>query len=81
MQPVAVGTKEGQGRYVRFKEVRIGIRVAVATGPVGSGKFQYLQLGLNTAGDFLENQKTVLGKVAGSDAQTIFVVVALKILD
>ncbi len=80
MQPVALGTKEGQGRYVRFDTIAISMRVAIATKP-GSGGFQYYELSIRTAGDFLENQKTVLGKVTGSDEEPIFVVVALKILD
>lgn len=81
MNPVAVGAKENQGRYVRFDRVNIGFRVPVATGPADSGQFQYVDLGINTAGDFFENQKTVLGKVADPQSETIFVVVALKILD
>jgi hypothetical protein len=41
-----------------------------------------MDFGITTSGDFMENQKTVLGKVSGMDDDTaIFVVIALKVLD
>jgi hypothetical protein len=37
---------------------------------------------LNTSGDFMEGQKTVLGKVSGTEVDTaIFVVITFKVLD
>jgi hypothetical protein len=50
--------------------------------PTGPNQFQFMDLGLTTAGDFMEGQKTVLGKVSGMEEDTaIFVVIALKVLD
>jgi hypothetical protein len=73
MRPESVGRKD-QGRYVRFDSIRIGFRI-----PTGASA---MESNLNTAGDFLEGQKTVLGKVSGMDEDTaIFVVIALKVLD
>ena len=41
-----------------------------------------MDVGLNTAGDFMEGQKTVLGKVSGIDDESaVFVVISLKVLD
>ena len=71
-------TRKGDGRYVRFAQVRIGFRVPITTG----AQFQYMEFGLTTSGDFMEGQKTVLGKVSGMEEDTaIFVVIALKVLD
>jgi hypothetical protein len=71
-------TRKDQGRYVRFAQVRIGFRIPVSTG----ASYQFLDSGLTTAGDFMEGQKTVLGKVSGLDEDiAIFVVIALKVLD
>ena len=85
--PVAV-TRKDDGRYVRFETMRIFFRVpnvsGVAKGADGQEEkqFQWMEVGLNTAGDFKEGQKTVLGKVSGLDDESaIFVVVALKVLD
>jgi hypothetical protein len=71
IDPESVGRKD-QGRYVRLSNI--------------SFRFQYTnpssELSLSTAGDFMEGQKTVLGKVSGMDDDTaIFVVIALKVLD
>jgi hypothetical protein len=78
-------TRKDQGRYVRFSTVRINFRIPYATGsfPAGSPvQFSYTELGLTTSGDFMEGQKTVLGKVSGADDETsIFVVISLKVLD
>jgi hypothetical protein len=72
-------TRKNDGRYVRFAQVRIGFRVPIASGP---GQFQFTDFGLTTSGDFMEGQKTVLGKVSGMEEDTaIFVVIALKVLD
>jgi len=73
MRPESVGRKD-QGRYVRFDSITIGFRIPTGTIAMESN--------LSTAGDFMEGQKTVLGKVSGVDEDTaIFVVIALKILD
>jgi hypothetical protein len=70
-------THKDQGRYVRFEQVKIGFRI-----PVSPGSVQFTDFGLTTSGDFLEGQKTVLGKVSGMEEDTaIFVVIALKVLD
>ena len=69
-------THKDQGRFVRFEQVKIGFRVPMPTGP------SFIDFGLTTSGDFMEGQKTVLGKVSGMDEDTaIFVVIALKVLD
>ena len=50
--------------------------------PLVSTQFSYVEVGLNTAGDFKEGQKTVLGKMSGIDNESaIFVVISLKVLD
>jgi len=68
-QPEAVIRKD-QGRYVRFDQINIDFRTQNAT------------TSIHTAGDFMEGQKTVLGKVSGSDDDSaIFVVISLKVLD
>jgi hypothetical protein len=76
--PQAVYRKD-QGRYVRFSRVRIQLRVPY--GNPASG-FQYIEQTLDTSGDFMEGQKTVLGKVSGvNDDEAMFAVIALKVLD
>jgi hypothetical protein len=88
IRPEAV-TRKDQGRYVRFASMRIGFSIPMVTGGFVTGagqpaipQIQYLDVGLNTAGDFMEGQKTVLGKVSGmEDDSAIFVVIALKVLD
>ena len=78
IQPEAVSRKD-QGRYVRFDRVQIGFKLPSVT---GTTQFQYMDFGLTTSGDFMEGQKTVLGKVSGLEDDTaIFVVIALKVLD
>ena len=83
-------TRKDQGRYVRFSTVRISFRVPYATGSFTPGagapqvptQYQYMDVGLTTSGDFMEGQKTVLGKVSGVDDETsFFVVISLKVLD
>jgi hypothetical protein len=78
IRPESVGRKD-QGRYVRFDQVKIGFRMPVVT---GGNQVQYMDVGMTTSGDFMEGQKTVLGKVSGMDEDSaIFVVIALKVLD
>ena len=83
VRPDAV-TRKDQGRFVRFGSLRINFQVPVVTGTFGGGQDQYtyMDVGINTAGDFMEGQKTVIGKVSGTDEDdAIFVVIALKVLD
>ena len=71
-------TRKDQGRYVRFSNLQFGFRIPYGSAP----SFSYMDVGFTTSGDFLEGQKTVLGKVSGMDDDSaIFVVVALKVLD
>jgi hypothetical protein len=78
MHPESVSRKD-QGRFVRFDFLRVGFRLTISTGP---NQFQYQDFGLTTSGDFMEGQKTVLGKVSGMEDDTaIFVVIALRVLD
>jgi hypothetical protein len=90
--PVATGTitihpesvmRKDQGRYVRFSTIRIGFKIPYVTGSFGSNapQYSYMDVGLTTSGDFMEGQKTVLGKVSGTDETSIFVVISLKVLD
>jgi len=73
--------RKDQARYVRFDSVRVNLRIPVAYGNPPTN-YNFLSEGLNTSGDFMEGQKTVLGKVSGmSDGDAIFAVIALKILD
>jgi hypothetical protein len=85
MLPEAV-TRKADGRYVRFSNLNITFKIPFATGAAllqGTGQpFQMMDVGLKTAGDFKEGQKTVLGKISGIDDESaIFVVVALKVQD
>jgi hypothetical protein len=83
VRPDAV-TRKDQGRFVRFGSLRISFTVPVVSGTFNGNQtqFTYLDVGINTAGDFMEGQKTVLGKVSGMDEDSaIFVVIALKVLD
>ena len=59
---------------MRFSKLHIGVQV-----PVGNG---YNNLSLSTSGDFMEGQKTVIGKVSGiGEDESMFAVIALKVLD
>lgn len=87
VRPDAV-TRKDQGRFVRFGSLRISFRIPVVTGSFQAGggppqpQIQYVDLGINTSGDFMEGQKTVLGKVSGAEEDSaIFVVITLKVLD
>src|SRR5262249_3190830 len=86
--------RKDTGRYVRFDRLAIRFRIPQVTGtfqpgvggqgtnPLLNTQFTYIDVGLNTAGDFKEDQKTVLGKISGIDDESaIFVVIALKVLD
>ena len=81
-------TRKGQGRSVRFSTLRIGFRVPYVTGSFSNNQspantqYSYVDVGLTTSGDFVEGQKTVLGKVSGIDDETsVFAVISLKVLD
>jgi hypothetical protein len=81
IHPEAVYRKD-QGRYVRFSQLNLGFRMPYASGSGDHLQYTYVDLALNTSGDFLEGQKTVLGKVSGvEDDDAIFAVIALKVLD
>ncbi len=74
MRPDAVFRRE-QTRYVRFSRVDLTFH---STEPNG----QISDFSVNTAGDFMEGQKTVLGKVSGLNGEeSIYSVIALKVLD
>ena len=77
LYPETVSVKEGS-RSVRFERFNVGFRIPYQT---GQSQFNYMDVGLNTSGDFKEGQKTVLGKVGLDDESAVFVVVALKVLD
>jgi hypothetical protein len=78
IHPESVSRKD-QGRYVRFERVQIGFHIPVLS---GGGQFQYMDFGITTSGDFVEGQKTVVGKVSGMEEDSaIFVVIELKVLD
>jgi hypothetical protein len=73
-------TRKDRARYVRFSTVQIGFRIPYVTG--SSTQWAYMDVGFTTSGDFMEGQKTVLGKISGTDDYTsIFVVISLKVLD
>ncbi len=86
--PEAV-TRKDSSRFVRFDYLKIGFRVPHATtsktsgpNPLVSTQFQYIDVRLDTSGDFKEGQKTILGKLSGvEDDSAIFVVISLKVLD
>jgi hypothetical protein len=86
--------RKDSGRYVRFDVIKINFRIPQVTGtfqpgiggqgmnPLVNTQFTYIDVGLSTAGDFKEDQKTVLGKISGIDDESaIFVVISLKVLD
>jgi hypothetical protein len=68
-------THKDQGRYVRFSRLQFGFNFR----NTGTGN---VEVNFTTSGDFMEGQKTVLGKVSGADDDSaIFVVISLKVLD
>ena len=87
MMPELV-TRKDSGRYVRFSRMQITLQVPYKSKSfVGNNAPQivstaFMDIGLNTAGDFKEGQKTVLGKLGGLEDDTaVFAVVALKVID
>lgn len=88
MHPEAVYRKD-QGRYVRFSRMEMNFRVPAVSGGSQAGKDQlvntlytYQDFSMKTTGDFMEGQKTVLGKLSGiGDDDALFAVITLKVLD
>jgi hypothetical protein len=88
IRPEAVTRKESS-RYVRFDYLRIGFRIPYITSPKNEGatpslpaQYGFIDLRLNTSGDFKEGQKAILGKLSGMEEGTAtFVVISLKVLD
>jgi hypothetical protein len=83
LTPEAVSRKDSS-RYVRFGQIRIGLRLPEALRNPKASEIQWGFTGVNlgTAGDFKEGQKSVLGKVSGTgDQSAIFVVISLRVLD
>jgi len=74
IRPDAVFRRE-QSRYVRFSRVDLTFKITDSRNFV-------TDFSVNTAGDLMEGQKTVLGKVSGpTDNESIYSVVTLKVLD
>ena len=87
IRPDAV-TRKGQSWSVRFADLNLSFRIPAVTGTFANKdckadtQISWQNVGLSTAGDFLEGQKTVLGKVSGGGNDgAIFVVISLKVLD
>ena len=88
IRPEAV-TRKQSDRFVRFDPMNISIRVPYSTRPKSEAQnpmitpqFNYADLGVSTAGEFKEGQKTVIGKLSGADDDSsVFVVISLKVLD
>jgi hypothetical protein len=79
IHPDSVYRKE-ETRYVRFRTMAITLKIPSYGG--APGKWNFANVALDTAGDFAEGQKTVVGKLSGTDEESaVFVVVALKVLD
>jgi hypothetical protein len=88
--PEAVFQKDA-GKSVRFAHLKVHLRIPYSTSiktpggqgqnPLISTQFNYVDLALNTAGDFKEGQKTILGKLSGLEDEATFVVISLKVLD
>lgn len=79
IHPEAVYRKD-QARYVRFSKVDLSFRVPISNG-VGN-QFSYQFVSLKTSGEFVEGQKTVVGKVSSAvEAESIFAVIELKVLN
>ena len=75
LDPESVGHKD-QSRFLRVNQLAINFTIVV---PNSTTRFDSA---IDTAGDFVEGQKTVLGKLSGMDDDSaIFVVIALKVLD
>jgi hypothetical protein len=68
-------TRKDTGRYVRFAEIRINLRIP-------NDRTSSYETGITTAGEFKEGQKSVIGKTSGSGGEgSIFIVIELKVLD
>lgn len=87
IRPEAV-TRKDSSRYVRFDRLNISFRIPYATSaktpgtnPLVSTQFNFVDVRLNTSGDFKEGQKTILGKLSGMEETATFVVISLKVLD
>lgn len=79
--PDAVYRKD-QARYVRFRELRVNITIPYSTGPATARQWNYSDVSLQTSGDFVEGQKTIVGKLSGLDDESaIFILITLKVLD
>lgn len=78
-------TRKGDKWSVRFRRASMEFNMPMLTGTFKDGsapQYTYQRLGLDTTGDFLEGQKTVLGKISGADNDTtIFAVISLKVLE
>ncbi len=73
---------KADGRYVKFDEVRVNLRIPYLTAKEPTTQWQYHDFGIYTAGEFKEGQKSVVGKMAGSEEDaSIFTVIELKVLD
>lgn len=78
IHPEAVYKKD-QGRYVRFANVKLELQLPTTDARPG---FNNYNVGLQTSGDFMEGQKTVLGKISSTgEDEAIFAVITLKVLD
>jgi hypothetical protein len=86
IHPEAVYRKD-QARFVRFSKMSLGLQMPIVTAaasnsPLTNMQYTYVDVGFDTAGDFMEGQKTVLGKVSGAgEDDAIFAVITLKVLD
>ncbi|MBM3738335.1 MAG: hypothetical protein FJW39_21340 [Acidobacteria bacterium] len=78
--------RKAAGRAVRFSFVSFDFRIPYLVSHAGPdpapGQYQFYNSGITTSGDFMEGQKSVLGKVSASEDHTaVFVVISPKILD
>jgi len=79
IHPEAVYSKD-KARYVRFSQVNMDFRIPYMT--TNNSSTSFFAAALRTSGDFMEGQKTVVGKVSGTgDDDAIFAVIAFRILD
>lgn len=73
---------KADGRYVKFEEVRLNLRIPFLVSKEPNPQWQYQENGITTAGEFKEGQKSVIGKTAGSEGDSaVFFVIELKVLD
>ncbi|MBI4905692.1 MAG: hypothetical protein HY820_18815 [Acidobacteria bacterium] len=77
VKPESVNTRS-TGRYVRFDRLQANLNIRIST----PGHSTERGTGINTAGEFKEGQKTVLGKISGAEGDTaVFVVIAIRVLE